>query len=152
MSQDPQASGADTPPLIINGQYIKDLSFEVPNAPMIFTRLDKTPEVSINIDVNATSVGEKAFEVVLHFQVESRFPDLVAFVAELKYGAVVTLTLPEEHLRPMLLIEVPRLLFPFARGILSDATRDGGFPPLMIQPLDFTALYRQRYMAEAGNA
>ncbi len=151
-----QAAGAEgqgqQPPIVINGQYIKDLSFEVPNAPRIFTEMDGQPEVPINVDVRAQALGERFYEAVLHFRVEGRIKGQVAFICELEYAAVVTLNLPEEHVQPVLLIEVPRMLFPYARNILSDLTRDGGFPPLMIQPLDFATMYRNRQQAAQGNA
>ncbi|MBK1663216.1 protein-export chaperone SecB [Rhodospirillum rubrum] len=152
MSDETATPGADQAPLIINGQYIKDLSFEVPNAPRIFAELDGQPEVPINVDVTATPVGERFFEVSLKFRIEGRIKGKVAFIAELDYCAVATVNLPDEHIHPVLLIEVPRLMFPFARNILADLTRDGGFPPLMIQPLDFAAMYRNRVQAAQSQA
>ncbi|MCF8482975.1 MAG: protein-export chaperone SecB [Rhodospirillum sp.] len=155
MSEENQAAAGgenQQPPLIVNGQYIKDLSFEVPNAPRIFTEMEGQPEVPINVDVKAVAVGERFYEVTLHFRVEGRVKGNVAFICELDYCAVVTLNLPEEHVNPVLLIEVPRLMFPFARNILADLTRDGGFPPLMIQPLDFAAMYRNRQIANQAQA
>ncbi|GEO80872.1 protein-export chaperone SecB [Pararhodospirillum oryzae] len=151
MSQDTPAAGADRArpqaPLMISHQYTKDLSFEAPNTPQIFTQFTKQPEISINVDVKVEPVQENVFEVILHFEVDSRIGDTVAFLVELKYAAVVSVHVPEEHVRPMLLIEVPHLLFPYARNILSDTTRDAGFPPLMLQPLDFAAMYRNRFQA-----
>lgn len=133
------------PPLGVNGQYIKDLSFEVPNAPAIFSELGRgTPEIPIQIDIRASQIQDKVFEVVLHLHIEGKVGDKQAFIVELAYAGIFTINVPQEHLQPVLLIECPRLLFPFARNIVADITRDGGFPPLMMQPVDFVTLYRQR--------
>lgn len=135
------------PPITLSAQYVKDLSFEVPGAPQIFAQMDQAPQVNIQVEVEAPPLNEQTYEVILHFRVESRLKEQVAFLAELKYGALVTLNLPQEHHQPVLLIEVARMIFPFARNVLSDMTREGGFPPLMLQPLDFAALYRNRHPA-----
>jgi preprotein translocase subunit SecB len=138
-------------PLVFSGQYIKDLSFEAPNAPEIFTRLSKAPDIPIQIDVQARRLQDNWFEVVLHFNVEGKAGDEKAFILELAYGAVVQINAQEpEHTQPLLLIEAPRTMFPFARNIIADITRDGGFPPLMLQPIDFVALYRQRLQQAAA--
>ena len=135
----------DQPPLVVNGQYIKDFSFEVPNAPDIFAELGQSaPEIPISIDIRANHLQNNSFEVVLHIQIDSKLGGKPAFIVDLAYAGVFTLHVPQEHLQPMLLVECPRLLFPYARNIVADATRDGGFPPLMLQPIDFVQLYRQR--------
>ena len=142
---------AEAPPIIINGQYVKDLSFEVPNAPGVYAELSKAqPEISINIDVAVAQIQDAVFEVTLNMHCKAELGEKVAFIAELAYAGVVTLNVPEDHLHPMLLIECPRLLFPFARNILAGVTRDGGFPPVMLQPVDFVQLYRQRMEAIAA--
>lgn len=143
------------PPLVVNGQYVKDLSFEVPGAPGIFGEMaGQTPEIPIHVDINAEPVGDTTFEVTLHLRVEAKLPDgKPIFIAELAYAGIFTLNVPAEHMQPVLLVECPRLLFPFARTIIADMTRDGAFPPLMIQPIDFVQLYRSRQeQAEAGHA
>jgi preprotein translocase subunit SecB len=140
------------PPLVINGQYVKDLSFEVPNAPAIYSEMQgQNPSIPIHVDINAHGLRDNTFEVVLHLKVEARLPDnKPVFLAELAYGGIFTLNVPAEHVQAMLLIECPRLLFPFARTIIADVTRDGGFPPLMIQPIDFVQLFRSRMEAAEG--
>jgi len=148
---------ATQPALVINGQYVKDLSFEVPGAPAIYGEMQgQNPNIPIHVDINANQVAENTFEVVLHLRVEAHLADnRPVFIAELAYGGIFTLTVPAEHVQPMLLIECPRMLFPFARNIIADLTRDGGFPPLMIQPIDFVQLFRNRMEAEgeaAGHA
>mgnify|MGYP001809650819 CR=1 FL=1 len=143
------------PPLVINGQYVKDLSFEVPGAPGIYGEMaGQNPEIPIHVDINATAIADKTFEVTLHLKVEAHLPEnRPVFIAELAYAGIFTLNVPDEHIQPMLLIECPRLLFPFARSIIADMTRDGAFPPLMIQPIDFMQLYRARAEGqEVGHA
>ncbi len=136
---------ADQPPLQVNGQYIKDLSFEIPAAPQVFLeQQSQNPDIPIHVDVNANSLAPGLFEVVLHLRIEAKLPTKPLFILELDYAGLFTINVPEEQVHPVLMIECPRLLFPFARNIIADLTRDGGFPPLMIQPLDFVALYRAR--------
>lgn len=137
-------------PLVINAQYIKDLSFEAPNAPQIFSEMQKqSPSVSINIDVKAQLLKENIFEVFLHINTECKAGEKTAFIQELVYGGVFTINLPKEHIQPALLIECPRLLFPFARNIIADSSRDGGFPPLMLGTIDFADMYRKKLQAAA---
>jgi preprotein translocase subunit SecB len=141
------------PPILINVQFIKDLSFEIPGAPEIFATLRENPRVDLSLDVNARRIqdGENIFEVVLQIRADARVPkdDNPAFIAELIYGGIFTVNVPAEMLEPVLLVECPRLLFPFARNILADVTRDGGFPPIMLTPIDFAALWQAR-RAQAG--
>ncbi|MBI4183995.1 MAG: protein-export chaperone SecB [Proteobacteria bacterium] len=151
MAETPQAPpGAQPPagqpaPLTINLQYVKDLSFEVPGAPEIFTRLKEPPEITVNVDVQARRLGETVYEVMLNVATTGKIRQETAFVAELSYGGVFTLNnIPPEHTELVVLVECPRLLFPFARHLVANATRDGGFPPLMISPIDFLAMYARR--------
>ena len=141
------------PPLVVNIQFVKDLSFEVPGAPEIFSTLRSQPNVQINLDVQARRIqdGESVFEVALIVRAEATEgqpagePARPVFIAELSYAGVFTLTgIPENSIEPVLLIECPRLLFPYARNILADVTRDGGFPPVLLQPIDFVALWQAR--------
>ena len=129
----------------VNAQYIKDLSFEAPGTPQIFAALaGAQPEVSVQINLDAQPLGNRLYEVTLHLAVEAKLKEKTAFILDLTYCGIFTVEVPEEHLQPMLLIECPRLLFPFARNIVADAVRDGGFPPIMLQPIDFVALFRSR--------
>ncbi|MBL4692379.1 MAG: protein-export chaperone SecB [Magnetovibrio sp.] len=143
-------------PLIINGQYIKDLSFESPNSPGILSDLQNAqPDVSVNVDVNASKLeGDEnlnLYEVVLDIKAELKVDGKVGFILELQYAGVFTLNVPAEHLSAVLLIECPRLLFPYARNLVSDATRDGGFVPLFLQPIDFAGMYQANMQQkEAG--
>jgi preprotein translocase subunit SecB len=136
--------------LIINAQYIKDLSFENPRAPQSLTQQAGAPSVDINVDVNARNLNPETYEVVLTIKATAKMNEEALFLLELAYGAVVTVNnVPRDMLAPVLLVETPRLMFPFARNIVADATRDGGFPPLMVNPIDFTELLR-RNSAEGG--
>lgn len=152
---DSQTPTENAPALKIHGQYIKDLSFEIPNAPQVFIEMQgEAPEIPIHVDVNAAGVGQGLYEVILRLKVEARVAGKALFIVELDYAGLFALNLPEEQIGPYLLIECPRLLFPFARAIIADVTRDGGFPPLVLQPLDFVSLYRSRLeeQAPAGTA
>lgn len=143
--------------IAINTQYIKDFSFESPNAPHIFTPSAAAPEVNVGVNVQTNTVGNNAFEVTLMIKIEAKVDSKTAFITELAYAGVVSVpSLDEEQLKFVLLVEVPRILFPFARGILATAIRDGGFPQLLLNPIDFGALYQaqasQMGHPVAGNA
>ncbi len=153
----PPPAAPAPPPLVVNIQYVKDLSFEVPGAPAIYTTLRAQPQVSINLDVQARRIveGGNNYEVTLMIRAEATDPNAVqangqapapvVFIAELTYGGVFTLTgLPDNAVEPVLLVECPRILFPFARNILAEVTRDGGFPPVLLQPIDFVQLWQSR--------
>ncbi|MEL6784349.1 MAG: protein-export chaperone SecB [Pseudomonadota bacterium] len=143
-----EAEQAAPPALNVLTQYIKDLSFENPHAPHSLRPREKQPEINININVNANPLSETDFEVELKLEANAGEGADTMFTVELIYAGIFRLTnIPEEAKAPAILIECPRLLFPFARQILADATRNGGFPPLMIDPVDFAALFQQR-MAE----
>lgn len=146
----PEGAEGATPGMAINIQYVKDLSFEVPGAPDIYVQVRQQPQVAVNLDVNARRVADGAFEVVLSIRAEAKVEDKTCFIAELDYAGVFTLTaIPQDMLEPVLLVEAPRLLFPFARSIMSDVTRESGFPAVLLQPIDFLALWQSR-RAQAG--
>jgi preprotein translocase subunit SecB len=137
--------GAQPPRLTIMSQYIKDLSFENPRAPASLEPGKSRPEIQIRVDVRAQELGSERYEVTFQLHCEAKSGDDPVFMVELVYAGLFALAnVPQESLQPLLLIECPRLLFPFARRIVADVTRDGGFPPLMIDPIDFVALYRRR--------
>ncbi|MEZ5799502.1 MAG: protein-export chaperone SecB [Nitratireductor sp.] len=137
-----EASG---PMLSVMAQYIKDFSFENPGSPNSLRPVQSSPEISININVGANGLSQTDFEVILKLEAKAQDGEEILFNVELTYGGIFRLQgLPQEAMQPALLIECPRLLFPFARQIVSDATRNGGFPPLMIDPVDFARLYQSR--------
>ncbi len=145
--------GNASPSLNILAQYIKDFSFENPGAPRSLQARDKAPAININVNVNANPLSDTDFDVVLSLNAEAKDGDKVVFVTELIYGGVFRISgFPQEHMLPVLFIECPRLLFPFARQIIADATRNGGFPPLMIDPIDFTQMFAQRVAEEQSRA
>jgi preprotein translocase subunit SecB len=133
------------PSMRIIGQYLKDLSFENPNAPQSLSPQESQPEINIAVNVNARNLGVNDYEVELHLDAKATLQNKVIFAAELMYaGAFRMENFPPNLLHPAILIECPRMLFPFARQILADATRNGGFPPLMLDPIDFAGMYQQR--------
>jgi preprotein translocase subunit SecB len=150
----PQASQPQMPvPQIgVLVQYVKDFSFENPNAPRSLSPNPQQPAIQINVGVDASPLSDTDIEVTLRLEGKAEAQGLLLFGFELLYAGVFrVLNLPPESVQPMVLIECPRLLFPFAREIIATATRNGGFPPLMLEPVDFAALYRER-MATAQPA
>lgn len=140
--------------LQINAQYVKDLSFEAPLMPQVLLQMKKAPKIGVNFDVSVQkTTQEHVFSVELTSKVEAKDeddPSKTIFLCELTYGALVSLVAPETHLQPLLLVEVPHLLFPFMRAIISNITRESGLPPLQINPIDFASLYQQRVAQEKG--
>ncbi|TXC70071.1 protein-export chaperone SecB [Sphingomonas ginsenosidivorax] len=139
------ANGEDTTPAAgLISQYIKDLSFENPNAPAVYQN-PTPPAIDVQFNIGAAQVGDEVHEVVLKIDVRAETDGQVAFIVDLSYAGLFGLrNIPGEHVQPFLLGEAPRLLFPFARRVLSDAVRDGGFPPLLLEPIDFAQLYLQQ--------
>lgn len=137
------------PRVTIGAQYLKDLSFESPNAPMSFNELETRPEIGMDLNVEARPLQDNHFEVVLHVTARARRGETVLFLVELSYGAVASVPpLPDEVRTRVVGSEVPKLLFPFARGIIANAVRDGGFPPFLIDPIDFDALFERAAAAQ----
>jgi preprotein translocase subunit SecB len=152
--QTPPAPGADggaapaTGPVVLNLQFTKDLSFEVPGAPEIYLTMREAPRIDIALDVQARRLqeGQETYEISLQIRADAKTPaNTTAFIAELVYCGIFTLNgVPDQMKEPVLLVECPRLLFPFARNILADVTRDGGFPPVLLAPIDFVQLWQTR--------
>ncbi len=138
------------PHISINAQYIKDLSFENPGAPASLT-MASAPEVKLStLNVNITRMPEdNVFEVALHIEASANESGKPLFLVELLYAGIFTLIdIPEEDEQPLLSIHCPSMIFPFARKIIADVTQDGGFQALMIDPIDFGALYHRKMMEE----
>lgn len=136
-----------TLPLTIRAQYIKDLSFENPDPLASFSGDDeKQPSISVGIQAKAQNIGDQNFEVVLDIRIDATREKATLFIAELSYAGIVTIgeNMSEEEVAKLVMVETPRLLFPFARNILADTTRDGGFPPLLLAPVDFEHLFEQQ--------
>ncbi len=139
--------------IVVHTQYVKDLSFENPNAPKVLTEATSQPDVEITINVGATALSDNRYEVSLHLTAKATADDTSLFLVDLTYAGLVS---PEgvskEEINPLIMIEGPRLLFPFARAIISDTTREGGFMPLNIQPVDFVAVYQHNLAQQAAAA
>ncbi len=151
---EPLANGEDTLPQVgVISQYVKDFSFENPNSPAVYQWAGQ-PKIDIQFNIGANQVGEDVHEVVLKIDARAEAEDgQVAFQVELSYAGLFGLrNIPEDQLQPFLLAEAPRILFPFARRILADAVRDGGFPPLMLEPIDFGGLYLSQIQAQSDLA
>ena len=156
--QAPNATGGATTPdqqIMFHSQYIKDLSFENPNAPHIYHDPSAAPKVSVNFSVGSSAIPDKErhFEVELKISATAKQGEQTMFIAELSYGGEVSIA-PEmnpQSIQPIVMIEGPRFLFPFARSLMSNITREGGFMPLNIQPIDFIRLYQMR-MQQSSNA
>ncbi|MCG8504518.1 MAG: protein-export chaperone SecB [Sphingomonadales bacterium] len=144
----------DAPQAGILGQYIKDLSFENPNAPETLQQLaNAKPKIDVNVNVNGRKLNDEVYEVSLSLSASATHEESSAFVVELVYAGLFGLkNVPQDQLQPFLLVMAPQLLFPFARRVIADATRDGGFPPLMLDPIDFAGLYRQQLEQAQANA
>jgi preprotein translocase subunit SecB len=139
------AGVAAQPNLGVVAQYVKDFSFENPGAPGSLRARAGQPNINIAIGVQSNPLSATEVEVELKIEARAVDGEAVLFVAELVFAGIFRFTnIPPENARPLALIECPRLLFPFARQIVADATRNGGFPPLLIDPVDFVALYRQQ--------
>lgn len=152
-SQNGGSNEAQAPGLGVLGQYIKDYSFENPNAPRSLMAPEEPPGVDVQINVNAKPMSDTDFEVELKIEVkaEDKKAKSVLFNLEIVYAGVFRITnVPKENIQPLVLIECPRILFPFVRRIIADGITDGGFPPILLQPVDFAALFRAR--AESAGA
>ncbi len=137
------------PSVAINAQYVKDLSFENPNAPVSLTQQKESPQIEVALDLEAKTLQDDVYEITLKINANAKTGDSPLFIAELSYSGIFTLTgIDSEQKEMILLIHCPTILFPFARRVLSDITRDGGFQPLMLDPIDFAALYQQRKITQ----
>ena len=150
---DQQFGGGDIGPQVgVVAQYLKDFSFENPNAPAVF-QWQSQPQMDVQFNIGSTVVGQDLHEVVLKIDITAKAEEGTAFQLELLYAGLFALrNIPEEQLQPILLAEAPRILFPFARKIIADATVEGGFPPLRLDPIDFAGLYMQRAAHQQADA
>jgi preprotein translocase subunit SecB len=148
---DTLANGADELPQIgLIAQYVKDLSFENPNAPNVFS-WQSQPNIDVQFNIGSDKVADDVHEVALKITVKAVADNGTAFAVELVYAGLFGIrNIPDEQIQPFLYAEAPRLMFPFARRVLADAVRDGGFPPLLLDPIDFGGLYAQQLQAQAA--
>lgn len=138
------------PMLQVLAQYTKDVSFENPNAPDSLRSDQPSPQISINIEIGRQMINDDTVEVVLMLKADARRDDKVAFIAEVEYGGLFAFqNISAEEAQPLIMIECPRLLFPFARQIIAELTQNGGYPPIMLEPPDFAAMFRDEMMRRA---
>lgn len=148
--QEPQATDGAAPSMRVLTQYLKDLSFESPAAPQSLGQNQPAPQMEVAVDVNGRALGEDRFEVELSCSATARRDGNIIFVTEVNYAGLFEIkNVPQERMEPILLVDAPHLLFPFVRQIVAQSTRDGGFMPLMLEPLDFLGMYQQQRMAAA---
>jgi preprotein translocase subunit SecB len=147
------ARAATQAQLTVLAQYIKDLSFESPQAPQSLQGPGQNPQLKVSVNVNAAARAEEAYEVALSIEVHAKSDSGVIYNVEMIYGGLFRLRgIPPNLLQPVLFIDCPTILFPFMRRVLADVTRDGGFPPLMLDPIDFGKLYTQNLAKAQGAA
>ncbi len=130
------------PSFAVKGQYIKDLSFENPHAPHSLTVVNQKPAIDVNVDLKGDKLQDNFYEMVLKITAKATVENGTLFLVDLSYAGIFELVnIPPERIEPLLWVDCPFVLFPFARRVIADITRDGGFPPLMLDPIDFNALY-----------
>lgn len=152
MSSGPQPNPSPAQSFVVKGQYIKDLSFENPHAPQSLMTSNLRPSIDVNVDLKAQKLQENIYEMTLHIAARAVVDNNTMFLVDLAYAGIFQISgVPPEHVEPVVMVDCPFVLFPFARRVIADVTRDGGFPPLMLDPIDFHALYLQnRQKAEAA--
>jgi len=150
MADQPLPQQANGAPLAVSLQYLKDLSFESPRAPQVFVTQGPQSQVNVNVRVDGRGVGENTYEITLHLEVKAVAGEDTVFLLEMDYAGIFTVAAqPPDVLGQLLMIEAPRMLFPFARQIVTNTIAAGGFPPLLINPIDFAELYRRQLAAAA---
>ena len=151
-SIEPSSDDANpTRQIVVHAQYVKDLSFENPNAPGVLIESASQPDVEITVNVGAQLLGDNQYEVTLNLAAKATTNDTALFLVDLTYAGLVSPQgTPDDEINALIMIEAPRLLFPFARAIISNCTRDGGFMPLNIQPVDFVAVYQHNRAQQAA--
>lgn len=148
MSQ-PAPAAAQT--FTVKGQYIKDLSFENPHAPQSLLATNAKPAIDVNVDLKAQKLQDDIYEMTLHIAVKATAEGNTMFLVDMAYAGIFQIMgVPQERIEPLILADCPFVLFPFARRVIADVTRDGGFPPLMLDPIDFHSLYMQNKARQAA--
>ena len=147
----PEAAEGPPPQLRVVGQYIKDLSFESPNAPQALRDPGEYPNIQVEINVAANQLDPNVFECAIDFKVKASSSTMTIYNLEMIYaGAFELQNFPQQLVQPVLFVNCPAMLFPFMRRLIGDLTREGGFPPLWLDPVDWGALYNQRLAQEQG--
>ena len=153
MSEAPATTPSDKPALFLRAQYIKDMSFENPRAPASIFSLREPPQMDVSINLGAQRLDEKVFELAIHISCRAVADKTTVFLCDVVYAGVIELhNIADDALEPTLFIQGAQLLYPFARRVIADITRDGGFPPLQLDPMDFVTLYHQRSPEQKATA
>ena len=141
-------ASSSQPSFRVLAQYVKDLSFENPGAPQSLSNSEASPQMDATVNVQAKQLSKNEFECEIKIGVSAKREDTLVFLVELVYAGVFQIAnVPQDQVQQVVFIECPRQLFPFARRVVADATRDGGFPPLLLDPIDFVGLYQQQLAA-----
>lgn len=139
------------PAILIQSQYIKDLSMEIPHAPQIFSKLrGKNSNVNVSLDINTEKLDDHVFNVMMNITINGDVEKEKAFILELTYAAVVTVNVPAEHEEPVLMVEIPHMIYPYAREIVSTTLGQAGLPPMLLNPIDFMGMYQAKKQAPAN--
>lgn len=153
MSDASPTTAADKPAIFLRAQYIKDLSFENPRAPASIFSLREAPQMDVSLNLAAQRLDEKVFELSIHIATRAVAEKTTVFLCDVVYAGVLEMQgIDATAVEPTLFIQGAQLLYPFARRVIADLTRDGGFPPLQLEPMDFVALYQQRTPPAAATA
>ena len=135
--------------LMILSQYIKDMSLEIPLAPQIFKEMTQAPNVQVEFNMKHEQLEDGNFNITLNTKLDANIGEKKLFIIELAYAAVASVNVPQEHLEPVLEVELPRLLFPFVRSVISHSLSEAGLPPMMLSPIDFVSLYNAKKAKQA---
>lgn len=145
MTEAAPAAPADKPAIFLRAQYIKDLSFENPRAPASIFSLRENPQMDVSVNLGAQRLDEKVFELSIHIAARAIAEKTTVFLCDVVYAGVIEVqAIPDEQLESVMFIQGAQLLYPFARRVIADLTRDGGFPPLQLDPMDFAGMYLQQ--------
>ena len=148
-----QENDSTAPEIRVLGQYIKDLSFESPNAPESLKGPGDQPNLALDINVGVNNIDTDTYESAIEFKGNATNADGTIYIIEVVYAGIFQVrNMPKEQLKPILLVNCPALLYPFLRRIIADLTHEGGFPPLLLDPIDFAGLYHQRQQEENPSA
>jgi preprotein translocase subunit SecB len=154
MSEDTNTNEVNAlPPFSMDAQYVKDLSFENPDPLNTYSALEnERPHVNVEIQVQGTPLANTSFEVALQLRIEAKVNDKVAYICELTYAGILTVAegIPEDILGQLIMVYAPTALFPFARSVIANTVREGGFPQIMLAPVDFLSLYQRQFDAGEG--
>ena len=146
-----EANNQAQPAIMIRNQYIKDMSLEIPFAPAIFKEVNNNqPEIHVDMGMKSDVKEDGSYVVSLETKMDADVNGKKLFILELTYCSNLTLNIPEEHKEPILMIELPRLMFPFVRSIVATSLANAGLPPLMLNPIDFAAMYQDKKAKEAA--